>query len=60
MNKKIIAFLIAAIVIIFPFRRAFLSDEQPGLMMMLSFVLTLIGIGLFYYLTLQDTRHKHQ
>ena len=56
MSKKIIAFLIALVVVIFPFRRAFLSDEEPGIMMMISFVLTLIGIGIFYYLTMQPSK----
>ncbi len=56
MNKKILALVIALLVIIFPFQRAFLSDEQPGLMMMLSFILTLVGIGVFYYLTMKPTK----
>jgi len=38
------------VIIVFPFRRAFLSDHEPGLMMMASFVVTLIGIGVFTYL----------
>ncbi len=59
MKKKILAFLVAALVIIFPFRKAFLSDEDPGLMMMFSFLLTVIGIIAFYYLTLQPV-NKHQ
>ncbi|HMT28448.1 MAG TPA: hypothetical protein PKD91_04130 [Bacteroidia bacterium] len=60
MSKKILAFIIAILVIVFPFRRAFLSDEEPGIMMMISFVLTVVGIGVFYYLTLQDTKQNHQ
>jgi hypothetical protein len=56
MSKKILAFVIAALVVVFPFRRAFLSDEEPGLMMMVSFVLTLLGIGIFYYLTMQPSK----
>lgn len=59
MKKKILAFLIATLVIIFPFRRAFLSDQDPGLMMMLSFLLTVAGIIVFYYLTLQPVNKHH-
>lgn len=50
MGKKIAAWVIALVIIAFPFRRAFLSDQEPGLMMMASFILTLIGIGVFTYL----------
>lgn len=60
MTKKILAFIVALIVIIFPFRRAFLSDAEPGLMMMVSFLLTLLGIGIFYYLTIQPDHNEHQ
>lgn len=56
MSKKILAFVVAVLVVVFPFRRAFLSDEEPGLMMMVSFVLTLLGIGIFYYLTMQPSK----
>ncbi len=53
MKKKIAAVIVALLVIAFPFRRAFLSSEEPGFMMMFSFLITLIGIGIFYYLTIQ-------
>lgn len=53
MNKKIIAAILAILVIAFPFQRAFLSDAPPGIMMMLSFLATIAGIILFYYLTLE-------
>lgn len=53
MGKKIAAWVIALLVIVFPFRRAFLSDEEPGFMMILSFIITLIGIAVFYYLTME-------
>lgn len=56
MGKKIAAWVIALLVIAFPFRRAFLSDEEPGLMMMASFVLTLIGIGVFTYLIVSSNK----
>jgi purine-cytosine permease-like protein len=50
MKNKIAAVIVALLVIAFPFRRAFLSDEQPGIMMMFSFVITLAGIMIFTYL----------
>ena len=50
MRRKITAWVIILLVIIFPFRKAFLSGETPGIMMMLAFVVTLAGIGIFYYL----------
>ena len=50
MGNKVIAWVIMILVIIFPFRRAFLSEEPPGIMMMLSFLVFLVGIGVFYYL----------
>jgi purine-cytosine permease-like protein len=50
MGKKIAAWVIALLVIAFPFRRAFLSDQEPGIMMMASFVITIIGIIVFAYL----------
>ena len=56
MNKKIPATILAIVVIAFPFRRAFLSDEAPGIMLMLSFLATVAGIILFYYLTLEKSR----
>jgi glucan phosphoethanolaminetransferase (alkaline phosphatase superfamily) len=59
MTKKIAAWVIALLVVIFPFRRAFLSSEAPGLMMMFSFLITLVGIVVFYYLTLQPTKKEH-
>ena len=55
MKRKIAATIIALLVIAFPFRRAFLSDEQPGIMMMASFVVTVIGIIVFYYLTIRPS-----
>ncbi len=57
MKNKITATIVAIVVIAFPFRRAFLSHEQPGFMMMLSFVLTLAGIGIFYYLINQPSKN---
>jgi hypothetical protein len=56
MNKKIIAAVLAIFIIAFPFRRAFLSDEAPGIMMMFSFLLTVAGIIFFYYLTLEKSK----
>lgn len=50
MGKKITAWVIMLLVIMFPFKRAFLSEEPPGIMMMLAFVVFLVGIGIFYYL----------
>jgi hypothetical protein len=57
----LIAWVIALLVIAFPFRRAFLSDEPPNIMMMLSFVVVLIGIGVFYYLNIEpdDENSSH-
>jgi hypothetical protein len=56
MKKKIAAFIIALLVIVFPFRIAFLSSEESGFMTMLSFILSLVGIFVFYYLTIQPTK----
>jgi hypothetical protein len=58
MKKKIAAVIVAILVIVFPFRKAFLSSEEPGFMMMLSFLITLAGIFLFYYLTIQPRKHE--
>jgi hypothetical protein len=54
MSKKIAAFVIAILVIAFPFRIAFLSNNEPGIMMMFSFLITLAGIIGFYYLTMEQ------
>jgi fatty-acid desaturase len=60
MSRKITAWVIILLVIIFPFRKAFLSGETPGIMMMLSFVVTLVGIGIFYYLmSTSDNKSEH-
>lgn len=59
MGKKIAAFIIALLIIIFPFRRAFLSDKEPGLMMMVSFLVTIVGIVVFYILTMNN-ENDHQ
>ncbi len=60
MTRKVIAFVIALLVILFPFRRAFLSDELPGIMMMLSFIATVAGIIAFYYLTESSSKNQHE
>lgn len=59
MGRKIAAIVVALLVIVFPFRKAFLSHDDPGLMMMISFILTLAGIVLFYFLTLQPNKNQH-
>ena len=51
-TRKIIAVIVAMLVILFPFKRAFLTDNEPGLMMIASFILTVVGIVVFYMLTL--------
>jgi len=58
MGKKIAAWVIALLVIAFPFRRAFLSDQEPGIMMMASFVITIIGIIVFAYLIADRQREN--
>jgi len=58
MTRKLIAWAIALLIIAFPFRRAFLSEETPNIMMMLSFVVVLIGIGIFYYLNIEPKNDK--
>ena len=58
MKRKIIAWVIALIIVAFPFRRAFLSNEPPNVMMMLSFLAVIIGAGLFYYLNLEESESK--
>ena len=60
MKKKLTASIIALLVIAFPFRRAFLSNEEPGLMLMVSFLGTLVGIIVFYYLTLEPARKAEE
>jgi len=59
MNRKLIALLIALLVIAFPFRWAFLDYQKPGITMILSFVLTLVGIIAFYYLTMDRKSEQH-
>jgi ABC-type transport system involved in cytochrome c biogenesis permease subunit len=58
MGKKIAAWVIALLIIAFPFRRAFLSDQEPGIMMMASFVITIIGIIVFAYLIADRQREN--
>lgn len=59
MSKKAIAWIIALLVIVGPFRWAFLDYKEPGITMMLSFIGTLVGILLFYYLTLSPKQQHH-
>jgi hypothetical protein len=58
MGKKITAWVIMLLVIMFPFRRAFLSEEPPGIMMMLAFMVFLVGLGVFYYLNSSDSEEE--
>ncbi|MFZ9941994.1 MAG: hypothetical protein ACO3O0_00140 [Bacteroidia bacterium] len=51
--RRISAVLLAFFIILFPFRRAFLSHEEPGIMMIASFILTVVGIVVFYALTMK-------
>jgi len=51
--RKISAALLAFFIIVFPFRRAFLTDDQPGIMLIGSFILTVLGIVVFYILTMK-------
>ena len=61
MNKKLLAWVIAIIVVVFPFRKAFLSDAPPCIMMILSFLAVVAGIIAFYYLTLEKHQdHSHE
>jgi hypothetical protein len=43
MNKKAIAVIVMALVFLFPVRIGFLSDDMPGMKMILGMVLTIIG-----------------
>jgi Flp pilus assembly protein TadB len=36
-----------------PFRRAFLTHDNPGIIMIASFILTVLGIVVFYRLTMK-------
>jgi fatty-acid desaturase len=56
--RRISAVLLAIFIILFPFRRAFLSHEEPGIMMIASFILTVIGIVIFYALTASPKSHQ--
>ncbi|MFN5324163.1 MAG: hypothetical protein ACK5C5_04520 [Bacteroidota bacterium] len=51
--RRISAVLLAFFIIVFPFRRAFLSHEEPGIMMIASFIMTILGIVVFYMLTMK-------
>lgn len=53
-TRRISAVLLAFFIILFPFRRAFLSHEEPGIMMIASFLLTVVGIVIFYALTMKS------
>ncbi|MFM7080008.1 MAG: hypothetical protein ACKOYC_09515 [Bacteroidota bacterium] len=57
--KKISAAVLALLIIVFPFRRAFLTDDQPGIMMIGSFILTVLGIVVFYILTMKPKATSH-
>ena len=59
-TRKILAWVVALLVIVFPFRRAFLSDQGPGIMTMASFIVTLMGIVVFYMLTMNPKTKEQQ
>lgn len=57
--RKISAALLAFFIIVFPFRRAFLTNDQPGIMLIGSFILTVLGIVIFYILTTKPKALNH-
>ena len=59
MNKRIVAWVIALLVIVGPFRWAFLDYKEPGITMMLSFIGVVASVFLFYYLTMSSKHHQH-
>jgi hypothetical protein len=57
-KRTIAAILVAALIIIFPFRTAFIESGEPGIKALLSFLFTLVGVFVFYYLTMKR-EHSH-
>ncbi|MFN5222947.1 MAG: hypothetical protein ACK5DJ_02075 [Bacteroidota bacterium] len=58
-TRRIAAVLLALFVILVPFRRAFLTDDNPGIMMIASFIATVLGIVVFYKLTMKRQTPAH-
>ncbi|MFM2190044.1 MAG: hypothetical protein RL491_430 [Bacteroidota bacterium] len=52
-TRRIAAVLLALFIILVPFRRAFLTHDNPGIIMIASFILTVLGIVVFYRLTMK-------
>ena len=60
MKKKIIATIVILLVFLFPFRFAFLTPEMTGVMSIVNFLLVIVGIIAFLFLTLTPYRsHQH-
>jgi hypothetical protein len=59
-KRTIAAILVAAVIIVFPFRTAFIESAEPGIKGLVSFLLTLAGVFVFYYLTMpHEPRHEN-
>jgi len=58
-KRTIAAIIVAAVIIVFPFRTAFIETEEPGIKAFISFLITLAGVFVFYYLTMQR-EHGHE
>ncbi|MFM7822160.1 MAG: hypothetical protein ACKPB3_00120 [Bacteroidota bacterium] len=58
-TRRIAAVLIALFIILVPFKKAFLTDDNPGIMMIASFIATVLGIVVFYRLTMKSQTPTH-
>ncbi|MGR6087907.1 MAG: hypothetical protein ACU4F9_07020 [Arcticibacter sp.] len=58
-TRRIAAVLLALFIILVPFRRAFLTHDNPGIIMIASFILTVLGIVVFYRLTMNKQTPTH-
>lgn len=54
MKTKIFAYLLIAVVFVFPFRYAYLTLTGPNVFSLLSMVATVIGVLIFMLLTMSD------
>lgn len=58
-TRRISAVLLALFIILVPFRKAFLTHDNPGIIMIASFIATVLGIVVFYKLTMKKQTPTH-
>jgi Na+/proline symporter len=56
MKNQIIAIVIMLVVFLFPVRIAFLTDDMPGMKMILGMIITIIGTYLAMFIGMRKSR----